>query len=179
MVFSMKTLELNLSNIGTRNEVRKKVIYVFLNESPGTGRGELATRYNYIVAKLKKRNKVILARPANKRFGFDFLIRVENTNFNISGKRSSNPKHEDILNDLQKKANCNNSKYNNLLEYICDIYNCSIDVESADLEKLNFDRGFDPDLILHVLKWFFIEQDIRYWNYSGRKMLMDKILSIK
>lgn len=33
--------------------------------------------------------------------------------------------------------------------------------------------GFPMDLIFKTSKWFFIEQDIRYWNYSGRNMLME------
>jgi hypothetical protein len=26
-------------------------------------------------------------------------------------------------------------------------------------------------MIIKTIKWLFIEQDIRYWNYSGRDML--------
>ena len=40
-------------------------------------------------------------------------------------------------------------------------------------------RGFSLEVVLKVLKWLWIEQDIRYWNYSGRQMLkasVDKAL---
>ena len=33
-----------------------------------------------------------------------------------------------------------------------------------------FESGFAVDHILKTIKWLFIEQDIRYWNYSGRYM---------
>jgi hypothetical protein len=38
--------------------------------------------------------------------------------------------------------------------------------------------GLPVDALLKLLKWLFIEQDIRDWNYSGRKMLMDAIRKI-
>jgi hypothetical protein len=27
------------------------------------------------------------------------------------------------------------------------------------------------EMLLKILKWLFIEQDITYWNYDGRQML--------
>ncbi len=35
-------------------------------------------------------------------------------------------------------------------------------------EFINF--VFSVEHILKTIKWLFIEQDIRYWNYSGRQM---------
>lgn len=54
------------------------------------------------------------------------------------------------------------------------IYHCH-DVNDADFQSLEFSAGLDSELIAKVLKWFFIEQDIRFWNYSGRKMLWESI----
>lgn len=31
-------------------------------------------------------------------------------------------------------------------------------------------------ILLLTLYWLFIEQDITYWNTSGRKMLMDSLM---
>ena len=31
-------------------------------------------------------------------------------------------------------------------------------------------KGEETIRILKAIKWLFIEQDIRYWNYSGRNM---------
>lgn len=39
--------------------------------------------------------------------------------------------------------------------------------EMLDIE---FSAGLPADHILKTIKWLFIEQDIRYWNYSGRNM---------
>ena len=166
------------SNIGSRNEVRSRVVNRFLMEAPGNGNGENASRYDYIVANLQKRNNVILTRPANLKNGFDFLIRVSNINFNPNGRARDYPKHDEILLDLHLKKNTNINLYSQLINYIEQIYDCQIEVEGIDFNALNFNIGFDTDLLLHCIKWFFIEQDIRYWNYSGRAMLYDSIISL-
>ncbi len=160
------------SNIGTRNEVRSRVVQEFLQESPGRGTGDSASRYDYIVAKLQNGNEVILTRPANLKNGFDFLIRVTNTNFNPLRRYRDYPKHDDIIKDLEQKSRSNPTHYSLLRDYIVEIFNCHVDVESIDLNQFNFSVGYDVDMLLNCIKWFFIEQDIRYWNYSGRHMLM-------
>jgi hypothetical protein len=48
-----------------------------------------------------------------------------------------------------------------------------------DLKDVKFQSGFSVELILKVLKWFFIEQDIRDWNYSGRGMFKSGLDYIK
>ena len=171
----MTTINMTFSNIGNRNDVRKRLIDAFLNESHGTGKGNLASRYNYIVATSQNGNDVILTRPANLKNGFDFLIRVSNTNFNPNGRRRDYPKHEDIIDDLNQKRILDINKYKILYEYITKIFNCNIEVETINFNSIDFNSGFDPDMLLHTIKWFFIEQDIRYWNYSGRNMLMSGI----
>lgn len=57
------------------------------------------------------------------------------------------------------------------------VYLCQ-DIDSCSYEFIDFSDGFSVDMILKVLKWLFIEQDIRYWNYSGRDMLWKGICSI-
>ena len=44
--------------------------------------------------------------------------------------------------------------------------------------KRKFNSGYSPELILKLVKWLFIEQDIRDWNTSGRAMLMNGINDI-
>ncbi len=165
---------LEFSNSGIRNEVRRRLIEVFLNEEPGTGRGDNASRYDYIVANLDAGQRVILRRPARKKEGFDFRITVEGINFNEGGRYRDYPKHDDIINDLELKRNANPENYELLFSLIARIFNCE-DIPREDYENLTFNVGYDVDLILQVIKFFFIEQDIRYWNYSGRNLLMSYI----
>lgn len=160
----------SFSNEGTRNEVRMRVIQKLAKEEPGTGNGDAASKYIYYVETLKDGNKVYLQRPANLHNGFDFLVCVENANYAESGKRVRNyPKHEDFGADLEKKKNENPEMYSKLYDLLRKVFDCH-DVSSEEMESLHFETGYAVDHILKAIKWLFIEQDIRYWNYSGRNM---------
>lgn len=157
------------SNKGSRNEVRLRVVEAFSNEEPGTGIENEASRYIYYVETLNDGNRVYLQRPANLHNGFDFLICVENTNYAKTGQRRRNyPKHDDISEDLRLKKEESSTEYARLFALIQRIYNCD-DVSDSEMTSVSFSTGLPVDHILKVTKWLFIEQDIRYWNYSGRK----------
>lgn len=92
------------SNKGSRNEVRQRIIDVFIKEDPGKGSRDNASRYIYYVETLSDGNRVYLERPANLHNGFDFLIRIENANYALpSQKRRNSPKHDDLTQDLKLK----------------------------------------------------------------------------
>jgi hypothetical protein len=168
----------SFSNSGTRNEVRMRVVNKFSEEIHGEGKGELASRYSYYVEELNDGKNIYLKRPAFMHNGFDFAVCVEEVNFNLDGKRSSNrPTHEVILNDLAAKLAESRGEYNRLYQVIKRIYLCK-DIDYENIRPFAFYYGYPYDLILKTLKWLFIEQDIRYWNYSGRDMLWSKIQSI-
>ena len=160
----------SFSNKGTRDEIRMRVVNEFAKEEPGIGRDDLASRYIYYVEVLSSGNRVYLQRPANLHNGFDFLICVENTNYAAPGRRRRNyPTHDDINADLLRKKEDNPKQYSKLYALLKKIYLCN-DVTDADMFAIEFRSGFSAEHIAKVLKWFFIEQDIRYWNYSGRAM---------
>ncbi len=163
------------SNEGTRNEVRMRVVAALAEEVAGTGSNEQASRYTYFVETLSDGNRIFLRRPANLHNGFDFLVCVENYNFSDEGKpRRNYPKHTDIIEDLFIKKEMQPVLYNSLFNVIEQVYHC----HEADLDSLRdiiFDTGFSAEMIVKTLKWLFIEQDIRYWNYSGRDMLWSGI----
>lgn len=165
------------SNEGTRNEVRMRVVNQLAKETPGKGKGDDASRYKYFVETINDGRRVYLRRPANLHYGFDFVVHVEDTNFNIDGRKRTNPKHDDIIEYLEKKYNEDKLKYQQLYELMEKVYLCQ-DIDSCSYEFIDFSDGFSVDMILKVLKWLFIEQDIRYWNYSGRDMLWKGICSI-
>lgn len=124
----------------------------------------------YYVEKLKDGNRVYLKRPANLHNGFDFLVCVENTNYATQGNRYRNyPKHEDIAKDLKNKKKENCKEYSKLYSLLMKIFECH-DIPDEEIEKISFSKGLPVDHIVKVIKWLFIEQDIRYWNYSGRNM---------
>lgn len=160
------------SNVGTRNEVRMRLVEELSKEVPGNGMGDDASRYTYYVEKLLDGRRIFLSRPANLHNGFDFLVCVENTNFSDEGKRKKNyPRHDEIVNDLlTKKSECP-QQFFQLMKMIEEIYLCRKNYQASDFKCFSFRQGFPADLIALTLKWLFIEQDIRYWNYSGRGML--------
>ena len=170
-----RSIKLTISNAGTRNEVRRRVVDAFFQEEPGTGSGELASRYDYIVEGLPDGRDVILTRPANLKLGFDFLIRVEDFDFSDPGKRYRDyPSHDDLLDDLNAKKGENPDAYKHLYTLIERVYECE-EVTVQEAENVPVMDGFSVAMILGIVKWFFIEQDIRYWNYSGRGMLFSSI----
>ena len=170
-------LNLHIDNIGSRNDIRMKVVNELANELPGEGKNELASKYTYYVETLNDQRRIYLRRPAFLHNGFDFVVCVEGINFNPTGRRRNYPTHNDILNDLKEKYNEAPIKYDYLYTALYAIYSCSyINIET--LYSISFKSGFPCDLIIKTLKWLFIEQDIRYWNYSGRDMLWKEIYNI-
>lgn len=164
-------INFTFSNVGNRNEVRQRVVQKFFEEMPGLGKGGFQSKYLYYVETLEDGNRIYLERPANLHNGFDFLINVENINFSETSRIKHNPSHNNIFNDLLAKQVESPEKYAELYKLIEDVYNCK-EIKETDLR---FNTGYPVDLILKVAKWFFIEQDIRYWNYSGRAMFMSGI----
>lgn len=158
------------SNEGTRNDVRLRVVKKFASEKPGSGKNDKASKYTYYVETLKNGDRVYLRRPANLYNGFDFLVCVENANYASPGSRKRNfPKHEDIAADLKKKKAENHAEFKKLYNLLKKVFDCH-DVTDDEIASLSFKTGLPADHIVKTLKWLFIEQDIRYWNYSGRNM---------
>ena len=88
-----------------------------------------------------------------------------------SGRKRTNPTHDDIFSDLERKKKNDPKNYKMLYYLIQRIYNCE-EIGSHEYENLEFDIGYPVDLVLLVTKWYFIEKDIAYWNYSGRAKFM-------
>jgi len=86
-----------------------------------------------------------------------------------------------IIKDLSnKKSKLSPKEWLSLLKAIESIYNC--DPFNASFIFCNnlpdIDEGESYELILKLLRWLFIEQDITYWSGKGRKMLYDEILKL-
>ena len=104
-------INFNFDAVGDRNKVRMKVVNELSKEESDQGKDNLASRYTYYVETLNDGNKICLRRPANLHNGFDFVVGVENINFNPDGKRRSYPKHDDIIIDLTEKKKESSKKY--------------------------------------------------------------------
>ncbi|MDB8665977.1 hypothetical protein PNU99_09215 [Streptococcus anginosus] len=85
-------------------------------------------------------------------------------------KRKRNyPKHTDFGLDLQKKKEIDPQMYRKLYDLLLKVFKCK-DVTDTEIKSVYFSIGYPVDQIVKTIKWLFIEQDIRYWNYSGRNM---------
>lgn len=173
-----KYIEKWFSNEGSRNEVRKRVLEVLMEEEPGTGIRELSSKYTYYVETLSDGNRIYLARPAFLNKGFDFVVRVENADYGHQGSYKNVPSHKDISIDLANKKKENPEMYSKFYDLLKKVFECH-DVTPEEYDSIKFETGFSPEHILKVIKWLFIEQDIAYWSYSGRNMTWGLVPDIR
>lgn len=161
---------------GDRKNKREILIKCFLNEKPGTGSGNNASRYRYEVETYGQ-YKIFLKRPTRLNKGFDFTVNVEGLYFKKS-RKYSNPSHQDIINALMACKNNIKNNYDDVRNAIVNIYNC-IDVDFSKINATFSDfagQEHPIQIILLAIKWLFMEQDCAYWNYSGRKMLFNALI---
>jgi hypothetical protein len=170
---------MNIINITNHNftddraEIRKEIINLFLAENPGTGKGEFTSKYRYIT-KIVEDKEVYLSRPAQFNNGFDFTLNVSNINFNPDGRATTRPTHQNIFDDLNLKKEANPELYFELVKQIDKIYDCKKPTKLV----FAFGVGLKSEILLECIKWLFIEQDVTYWNYSGRAMFYGGIKQI-
>ncbi len=175
MPYSYITLNWRLPKLFSRNDLRKSVVIKFMEENPGRGTGKFVSRYKYIVEEFSDGRKLHLIRPAQYKMGFDFQIWMENWNKNNINKM---PSYKDIIQDLKLKEVENQYNLNILLMSVNKIFICEDDDRIIDwltAKNIVFSCGEDIKVLLKIIKWMFIEQDIRYWNFSGRSKLKNFI----
>ena len=161
------------NSIDIRNNFRMNIIDIFGEEEHGSGKGENASKYEYIVDKIKIENreyKIVLNRPTRK-YNFDFYIHVYDYNFGKEGEKVRyEPRHDDIKEDLIIKKQEDIKEFERLKETIDKIYNCK-NVSQKQYQSFKFKKGIPTEILLKVLKWLFLEQDVTYWNGLGRKYI--------
>ncbi|MBP8994662.1 MAG: hypothetical protein KBG30_12755 [Bacteroidales bacterium] len=160
---------------GSRVEARREIVELFLNEQCGTGKGELSSKYEYKVEQYENYS-ILLKRPAALNKGFDFVVHIDGMYFK-SSRRHTNPSHNDIIQTLQQvKSSVSEVQYENIEISIRNVYNLQEFYVSSisDIYFADCDNQLRPIVIIILaIKWLFIEQDVTYWNWSGRAMLMN------
>jgi len=152
-----------------RHKIVKKVVNAFITtEYRKKGKGIV---FRYPVENLPDGQVLYIVRPGHKK-NFDFKVDiVVNCGF---GKGS----HEEIALDLRKKKFTSPRKFKKLWQALTDIYHCKesdVDVilKKYDGLKSLSKRGAKPELLLKVIKWLFIMEDIVYWDNEGRSFLFN------
>jgi hypothetical protein len=152
----------------TRKGQRRKVLDAWQEE-------EENSRYRYNVETCSDGKKVYLLRPTWLNKGLDFQINREG----FKSKSNEAPKHDDLTSDLENKKKESPEKYKKLRKAIDEVYACEEPDEALKKQgNPEFKSGMPADAVLKLLKWLFIEQDLTYWNNSGRRMFMNAIKEI-
>jgi hypothetical protein len=132
----------------------------------------------YIVDRLEGGNEVFLLRPAWVNKGFDYKLCIEGWDDSANPA----PSHPDVYSDFYwKRENDSEEAVEALCEAALEVY----EGESPDYvlekygDKFDFTVGRVPDSLIRAIPWLFIEQDIRYWNYSARDRTVEMIRDIK
>ncbi len=158
----------------SREELRRAVVGKFLSEPSGYWKDEVkhVTRFKYFVEKLEDGRRIFLLRPTYLNKGIDFQVWVER----FDGITDRRPSHPGIFEDLRRKKKENPEEFPRIVHLIEDVFNCKEpDVVLEKNIKNAFREGWPTEMLLKILKWLFIEQDITYWNYDGRYMLWNAI----
>ena len=165
--------ELDIDHISSREEARKHLLVTYALE-------DCHIKTRYYVETFDNGKRIYIERPARLNKGCDFIVYAENIIICKNGNDKA-PSHKDVLHDLsQKKDALTSEQYDELLNAIKCIYELKPYLEAVQhVNSLpHVDVGWSYELLLKLLRWLFVEQDITYWADEGRKMLYDKILEL-
>ncbi|MCM8777803.1 MAG: hypothetical protein NC905_06040 [Candidatus Omnitrophica bacterium] len=149
-----------------RDKIVKKVVSTFIGtEYKKKGKGII---FLYPVEEFPDGTNLFIARPGHKK-NFDFKVEVEERFFLGEGT------HIEIAKDLRNKKEESQENFKKLLEAITKIYTCLENDVDKILQQLNvsFKTGAKVDILLKIIKWLFIMEDIIYWDNEGRAFLFN------
>ncbi|MFZ6017413.1 MAG: hypothetical protein ACOYU0_07415 [Nitrospirota bacterium] len=156
--------EIKISTQSGRFEIVKTVVTTFIEfEKDKKGKG---IEFRYHVEDLSNGEKLYIRRPGVK-WNFDFKVEIP-TNCRLEEDR-----HDQIAVLLRKMSEQDREAFNRLWQIITNLYNCSNnDVDSMLAENpISYPEEPKADVLLKVVKWLFIMEDIIYWHYEGRAFL--------
>ncbi|HBX44888.1 hypothetical protein [Limibacterium fermenti] len=164
-------IQLNVDQINDKVLLRQFILNQWIQE-------ESNKKYRYFVETLRGENRIYLERPGRLNKGCDFVIYIENHVIWNNGNDKP-PAHSLIFDDLLiKKQFLSCQEWQLLLMGIESIYDCYSYLNAyVHCENLPI-YGESYELILNLLRWLFIEQDVTYWSGQGRGMLYNGILKI-
>ena len=176
----MTTAQVLTINENSRLGYRQSLARIFLTEQPGTDAASSKYIY-YVETDSVSGNRVYLIHPANLNKGFDFTIHAENqvfihTNKSNRTRRDDIPSHKNIVDDLLAKKAEDITMFIQLKPLLDKVYQC-VSVADDEYAPFQFSSGMSVELLFKVIKWLFVEQDITYWNWTGRAMLYNHLIT--
>lgn len=189
--YNIIDFELNISGIDDydfskrRKILRDQVIELFLKEPHGRGTGEEASRWVYKVENSIDNRFIYLKRPALLNKGVDFEVHASEKVFFVPtdlkpSRIYTRPKHKSLCFPINAIRSEHKKEYDVLVQllqliYFCKDYSDFVNKNKSMLEKnISYNHNeseyieIDYLTIAQTIKWLFIEQDVTYWNWSGR-----------
>ena len=110
------------------------------------------------------------------------IILKHQTNVNPN-RLTHTPRHDSIFYPLSLIKNISITDFDLFQVAIDKIYFCEVPtnlLQQSQFQSLNnkYIDGVEYETLLKVIKWLFIEQDITYWNFTGRKMFYDGLKNV-
>ena len=168
------SLPINLNPIemySTQSAIRSYLLNMWSRE-------QISTKYRYFVETMINGDRIYLERPGRLNKGCDFVIYIENDYLYNNGNDKP-PPHDYIFEDLQlKKQSLTHLEWQTLIQAINVIFQCGLYADTLQYTSTLPNVGKSYELLLKLVRWFFIEQDITYWSGKGREMLYNGILSV-
>lgn len=134
-------------------------------------------RYKYVVEKCRDGTRVYLTRPARFNQGIDFQIWAESPASKKKKTKKVRPSYKWLVRDLRRKLRKRPRLRRELYRAVGEIFDCrnprSVVRRHPRLFVLPGRTSFE--VLMCLLKWFFIEQDMTYWLGTGRNRLMRHI----
>ena len=107
-----------------------------------------------------------ICRPGVK-WNFDFKVEIPPVSELKEGK------HDQIARLLRELKEKNKQEFDNLWQVITLLYDCTNNDVDVILQQnpIRYEGTLPIDILLKVIKWMFIMEDIIYWHYEGRAFL--------
>ena len=171
------TSDLDTATVTGRENLYHALIGAFMSEAPGTLTEK--NHYIYTVETLSDGSHILLRRPTWLNKGMDFTVNSDRYSFLAEKNHISNPSHANIVEMLAAKRAENPTVYESRVRpLITRIFNVE-PIPENEFAFPEFTTGEYPnysvELILKLLKWLFAEQDVTYWNASGRYKLFEHL----
>lgn len=176
-----------------RKILRDQILAEFMVEPPGIGRGVESSRWIYCVEDGCLDSKIYIQRPAVLNKGMDFIVSITRPmsffapTENDTLRTTSTPRHDSMYFPIAHIRDTDMQQYNLLLIYLKTVYLChnATKIEKTYLREFSKIYEYSPTknvklkidclTIARTIKWLFLEQDVTYWNWSGRKMLWNAL----
>ena len=151
-----------------RAEAREFLLMRWAKEQAGR-------KYRYFAEKFADGGRLYLERPGQLNKGCDFVIFLENSFLHKNGNDRP-PSHKDLFADLDgKRKSLPPDEWATLMDAIKAEH--ALSPIPGIGGQITTGSGLDIIRLTALCRWFFLEQDLTYWNLTGRHMLLKAITS--